>query len=64
MAAHPFDGVAVFSTTMRAEHATLGERVTAWLASRPNLRVGDIVVRQSSCDRYHCFSLVVFYVTR
>ncbi len=56
-----FGGIKVFSATMVAQRAQLGEVVTQWIASHPRLEIVDIVVRQSSDDRFHCISIVVFY---
>ena len=57
----PFNGVKVFSATMIAERANLGETVTAWLTSNPRNRVIDIVVTQSSDAAYHCIAISVFF---
>ncbi len=42
-----FDGVKVFSATKAKERELLGERLTEWLDSNPNLLVVDTVVTQS-----------------
>ena len=62
--ARSFDGVKVFFATTAAHRAQLGERITAWLAARPQIRIVDIVVAQSSDDEFHCLSIVVFYQER
>lgn len=57
-----FDGVQVFSSTMVAERAVLGEKVTKWLAdNQKRIVVVDIEVTQSSDDAYHCTAIWVFY---
>lgn len=60
-----FDGVKVFSATMVADRAELGEKVTAWLqAHKDQIDVKDIVVTQSSDDAFHCIAITVFYKQR
>lgn len=56
-----FNGVKVFSATMEPQRAPLGETLNAWLDARPHVEVVDIVVTQSSDDRFHCISLALFY---
>lgn len=56
-----FNGVRVFSATMAQERENLGEKVTDWLSSRPNLEVIDIQTVQSSDQAFHCISIVLFY---
>lgn len=57
----PFNGVKVFSATMLADRAVLGEKVTAWIAEHPELEVAEIVQTQSSDAQFHCVALTVFY---
>ena len=56
-----FTGVKVFSATKAKEREELGENVTRWLKSNSDLEVVDKVVRQSSDNEFHCFSLLIFY---
>jgi hypothetical protein len=56
-----FNGVKVFSATMFADRERLGEGVTAWLAARPNIKVTQVVVTQSSDAAFHCIAITVFY---
>ena len=57
-----FSGVRVFSATMREERERLGERVTAWLEDQGNaIDLVDYEIRQSSDDRFHLVSIVIFY---
>jgi len=60
-----FNGVKVFSATMRDQRQLLGEEVTRWLedarARRPGFEVVDIVVSQSSDDAFHCIAIVLFF---
>jgi hypothetical protein len=59
--ARQFNGVKVFSATMFADRARLGESVTAWLAARPSVEVSQMVVTQSSDAAFHCIAITVFY---
>jgi hypothetical protein len=56
-----FNGVKVFSATMVADRDQLGEKVSAWMASNPQLKVTDICVTQSSDEAFHCIAITVFY---
>ena len=56
-----FNGVKVFSATMVADRDQLGEKVSAWMANNPHLKVTDIVVTQSSDEAFHCIAITVFY---
>jgi hypothetical protein len=56
-----FNGVKVFSATMVADRDQLGEKVSAWMAAHPQLKVTDIVVTQSSDEAFHCIAITVFY---
>ena len=56
-----FNGVKVFSATMVADRDQLGENVTAWIAARPECKVTDIVITQSSDEAFHCIAITVFY---
>ena len=56
-----FNGVKVFSATMFADRERLGDSVTTWLASRPDLKVTQMVVTQSSDASFHCIAITVFY---
>ncbi len=58
---HAFDGVKVFSATMAQDRDQLGEKVTAWLRSRPDIEIVDTVVTQSSDEAFHCLAITVFY---
>lgn len=56
-----FNGVMVFSATTASDRAALGQRVSAWLAQRPAVRVVDAVTTQSSDEAFHCLTITVFY---
>ena len=57
----PFNGVKVFSATMAQDRDHLGEKITAWLAEHPGVRVVDKIVTQSSDEAFHCLSITLFY---
>jgi hypothetical protein len=56
-----FNGVKVFSATMAQERDQLGEKVSAWLADRPTLKIVDTIVTQSSDEAFHCLAITLFY---
>lgn len=56
-----FNGVKVFSATMVADREVLGEKVTAWIRDRPAIVIEDVVVTQSSDERFHCIAITIFY---
>ena len=55
------DGVKVFTATTARDRAQLGDVVTEWIARNPEVVVCEIVVLQSSDERYHCLTFTVFY---
>lgn len=59
-----FDGVKVFSATMIADRERLGETVTRWIQTHPDLEIVDIVTTQSSDSSFHCLAITVFYRRR
>ena len=54
----------VFSATMAGQRQELGETVTSWLASHPSCQPTDFIITQSSDSRFHCISIVLFYLER
>jgi hypothetical protein len=59
-----FNGVKIFAATMALPRAALGDHVARWLEvmrQKPGFEVVDIIVRQSSDDAFHCFSILVFF---
>lgn len=56
-----FNGVKVFSATMVADRAVLGEKVTEWLRANPHIEIVDKVITQSSDERFHCLAITLFY---
>ena len=61
IATEPFNAAKVFSATMAQERESLGEKVTAWIASNPRRQIVDTVVTLSSDDAFHCLAITVFY---
>jgi hypothetical protein len=59
-----FTGVKVFSATKAKEREELSENVSRWLKSNTDLEIVDRVVRQSSDNEFHCYSLLLFYRPR
>jgi hypothetical protein len=56
-----FNGVQVFSATLMADRARLGERVTEWMDAHRWCEIADVVVTQSSDAAFHCVAFSVFY---
>ncbi|BDG07133.1 hypothetical protein [Anaeromyxobacter paludicola] len=56
-----FTGVKVFSATKAKEREDLGEVITRWLQSNPDVEVLDRDVRQSSDNEFHCLTIILFY---
>jgi hypothetical protein len=59
--AEPLRGVRVFSATMARDRERLGERVTAWLAANPDLKIARYEVLQSSDRAFHCLTIVLLW---
>lgn len=56
-----FNGVKVFSATMAQERDQLGEKLSAWIAEHPHIRIVDKIVTQSSDEAFHCLAITLFY---
>ncbi len=56
-----YSGAKVFSATKAKERESLGESLTSWLRSRPDIELVKTVVTQSSDREFHCLSITVFY---
>lgn len=56
-----FTGVKVFSATKAKEREELGDVLTRWLQSNPDIEVVDRDVRQSSDNEFHCLTIILFY---
>lgn len=57
-----YNGVKVFSTTKYREREYLGETITKWIRSNPDLEIVDRQVKQSSDREFHCLSIILFYI--
>jgi hypothetical protein len=58
-----FNGVKVFSATMRDDREKLGDKIAAWLAAgrERGIEPVEFVTTQSSDDAFHCIAITVFY---
>jgi hypothetical protein len=63
MALDGYEGVQVFTATMIEQRGRLGEHVTAWLHTHSDRVPVAVIVRQSSDNRFHCLSILVFWRT-
>lgn len=46
---------------MVGDRDALGEKITAWLQSHPEIEPVDAVVTQSSDEAFHCITITIFY---
>jgi hypothetical protein len=60
--AKSFDGGIVFSATMRRTREELGDRITDWLKAHPDRVPVDTFVALSSDRRFHCQTVVIFWL--
>ncbi len=60
-AAVRFDGMKIFSATTAGDRNELGTRVTHWLADRRDFEIVERRVLQSSDEKFHCVTIVLFY---
>jgi hypothetical protein len=51
--------VKVFSATTRKGRASLGERVSDWIAANPRAQISKTIVSLTSDREYHCLSIVL-----
>ncbi len=58
------NGVKVFSATKAREREELGETITRWMRSNPNIQIVDKIVTQSSDQEFHCLTITLFYVEK
>jgi hypothetical protein len=56
-----FNGVKIFSATMAQEREHLGEKVTDWIRTRPDVAIVNTIVTQSSDEAFHCIAITLFY---
>ncbi len=55
-----FDTVKVFSATKHLERQNIGDVITAWIRSNPDLVIVDKIVTQSSDSEFHCLVITLF----
>lgn len=56
-----FDSVKVFSATKYMERDVLGDKVTAWIQSKPGIVIHELRTLQSSDSEFHCLTIIVLY---
>lgn len=59
-----FSGCEVFSSTMHRDRDAMGQKITAWLESHPDLEIVARDALQSSDSQYHCVTIVLWYRQR
>ncbi len=59
-----FTGVRIFSSTLSAARAQLGDEVTRWMEAHPQYQTTELVQTQSSDRAYHCLTITLFYRER
>lgn len=57
-----FNGVKVFSATKAKDREFLGELVTDWMRTHPDVEIVDKIVTQSSDAEFHCLVITLFYL--
>lgn len=57
-------GVKVFSATKARDRDVLGETITDWLRSHPEIEIVDKIVTQSSDSEFHCLTITLFYASQ
>jgi hypothetical protein len=61
MTSASWTAVKIFSTTLARDREQLGERITGWLRTHPELTPVEVVVRQSSDSAFHCLTITLFF---
>ena len=60
----PISVFKVFSATKARDREDIGERVSAWIASNPDIEIKKTVVCLSSDSQFHCLSFVLIGTER
>lgn len=60
----PISVYKVFSVTKARDREQVGDRVSAWLETNPQLEIRQAFVRLSSDSAFHCWSLVLVCAAR
>ncbi len=56
-------GLKVFSATKAREREFLGETITDWIRTHPEIEVFDKIVTQSSDREFHCLAITIAFYT-
>ena len=54
-------GLKIFSATKAREREFLGETITDWIRTHPDLDVFDKIITPSSDREFHCLAITLFY---
>ena len=54
-------GLKVFSATKAKEREYLGEKITDWIRTHPELEVFEKIVTQSSDAEFHCLAITLVF---
>jgi hypothetical protein len=54
-------GLKIFSATKARDRDTLGETITDWIRTHPELEIMDKVITQSSDAEFHCIAITILY---
>jgi hypothetical protein len=54
-------GLKVFSATKARDRELLGETITDWIRTHPELEVFDKIVTQSSDAEFHCIAITLAF---
>lgn len=54
-------GLKVFSATKAKDREYLGETITDWIRTHPELEVFEKIVTQSSDAEFHCVAITLVY---
>ena len=57
-----FNLVKVFSATKANDRSFLGDEITKWIRSNPNMKIVDKIITQSSDQAYHCLTVTLFCI--
>ena len=57
-------GMRVFCATKARDRSQLGEVITEWIQSHPQVELVDKVVLQSSDAEFHCLTIVLLFRAR
>jgi 1,2-phenylacetyl-CoA epoxidase catalytic subunit len=61
---NPISAYKVFSVTKARDREQVGDRISTWLETNPQLEIRQAFVRMSSDSAFHCWSLVLVCADR